>query len=45
MVIRGITLSVACLDDLIAMKERAGRPRDLEDATHLKRIKVLKEER
>ena len=45
MAIGGITLSVACLDDLIAMKERAGRPRDLEDASHLKKIKVLKEKR
>jgi Nucleotidyltransferase of unknown function (DUF6036) len=45
MAIGEITLSVACLDDLIAMKERAGRPRDLEDASHLKRIKVLKEKR
>jgi len=44
MAIGGITLSVACLDDLIEMKERAGRPRDLEDASHLKRIKVLREE-
>jgi predicted nucleotidyltransferase len=44
MVIGGLTLSVACLDDLIEMKERAGRPRDLEDASHLKRIKVLREE-
>ncbi|MFP3869984.1 MAG: hypothetical protein ACLFVT_03770 [Syntrophobacteria bacterium] len=39
----GVTLSVAALDDLIAVKERAGRPRDLEDANHLKRIKALKE--
>jgi len=43
MTVGGITLSVASLDDLIMIKERAGRPRDLEDATHLKRIKVLKE--
>jgi len=38
----GIKLNIASMDDLIEMKMASGRPRDMEDINHLKRIKVLK---
>ena len=33
------TAAFACLEDLISMKEAAGRPKDLEDLKYLRRIR------
>ena len=41
--IKGINVNVASIDDLIKMKSLCGRPRDIEDINHLKRIKQLRE--
>jgi hypothetical protein len=38
----GITVDLISLDDLIVLKNISGRPRDLEDIKHLKRIKDLR---
>lgn len=37
--LEGIEVHVASIDDLIAMKEQAGRPLDLDDIAELRRIK------
>ena len=38
------TYYVACLDDLIEMKQKAGRPQDLIDIEILQRIKAQQQE-
>lgn len=38
------TVRVVSLDDLIAMKRKAGRPRDMLDVEELEQIKLLREE-
>lgn len=38
-----IEISTVPLDTLIEMKERSGRPRDLEDVRHLKMIRTLRQ--
>ena len=38
------TVRVVSLDDLIAMKQKAARPRDMLDVEELEQIKLLKEE-
>ncbi|MFH1123975.1 MAG: hypothetical protein V1758_10000 [Pseudomonadota bacterium] len=43
MTIGGIRMAVVCMEDLIEMKNAAGRPRDLEDVNHLRKIVTLKE--
>jgi predicted nucleotidyltransferase len=35
----GLSFKVVQLDTLIAMKEKVGRPNDMDDVKHLKRIK------
>ncbi len=42
MVVGGIRINLASVDDLIRMKRSAGRPRDMEDINHLERIKALR---
>jgi predicted nucleotidyltransferase len=37
--IKGVPVAFACLDDLIRMKEAAGRPKDLEDLRVLRRLR------
>ena len=37
--IEGVQVRVPCLDDLILMKEAAGRPKDLEDLKHLRQLR------
>ena len=37
--IKGVPVGFACLDDLILMKEAAGRPKDLEDLRVLRRLR------
>jgi predicted nucleotidyltransferase len=37
--IQGVPVAFACLDDLIRMKEAAGRPKDLEDLRVLRRLR------
>lgn len=41
-VIGGVKVSIVSIDDLIRMKASVGRPRDIEDIHHLKRIKRVK---
>jgi hypothetical protein len=41
--IRDIPISLVSIDDLMEMKILAGRPRDLEDIHHLRKVKELKE--
>lgn len=41
--IRDIPINLASIDDLMEMKRLAGRPRDLEDIHHLRKVKELKE--
>lgn len=36
--IGGINVALISVDDLITMKTSAGRPRDLEDVHHLKKV-------
>lgn len=36
----GVPARVPCLDDLIAMKEAAGRPKDLEDLKYLRALRA-----
>ncbi len=36
--LRGVPVAVAGIEDLILMKEKVGRPQDLQDAAELKRI-------
>ncbi len=38
MVIEGVPVSVCCIDDLITLKQQAGRPQDLIDIENLRRI-------
>lgn len=40
--ITGVPVAFACLDDLIRMKEAAGRPKDLEDLRVLRRLRDSK---
>lgn len=40
-VVGDVTVTVACIDDLIAMKKAAGRPIDLADVTSLESLKRL----
>ncbi len=42
MIIAGIKVAVISLHDLIRMKVTTGRPRDLEDVEHLKKIMSMK---
>jgi predicted nucleotidyltransferase len=37
--IKGVPVAFACLDDLIRMKEAAGRPKDLEDLRVLRKLR------
>ncbi|MHB8420118.1 MAG: hypothetical protein ACYDCL_18740 [Myxococcales bacterium] len=37
--IAGVDVAVAGLDDLIAMKERVGRPKDVQDVIELKKLR------
>ena len=43
MVIEGTSIPVASIDDLIALKKAAARPKDLEDIRELERIKAEKQ--
>jgi hypothetical protein len=36
--LRDIKINVASVEDIIAMKQLSGRPRDIEDITHLKKV-------
>lgn len=36
--IAGVMVRLVCIDDLIALKQSAGRPIDLADIAHLKRL-------
>ena len=42
MTVGGIRMAVVCMEDLIAMKSSAGRPRDFEDVDHLRKIAALR---
>jgi hypothetical protein len=41
--IRDIPISLVSIDDLMEMKRLVGRPRDLEDIYHLRKVKELRE--
>ena len=40
--VRDMKINLVSIDDLIAMKQLSGRPRDIEDITHLKMVLEIK---